>query len=122
MKRLLAGIFVGALVVSGCGSGTNPFGLDEERLQKGVEERALQNAKVKEGEYTEEDIELVSVCAAVKNGNSAFGHQGDYVVFWQTVDSEVQRYAHFHEDDYAVEHGADLYEEFEEIGCHNFKE
>ncbi|ADC52379.1 hypothetical protein BpOF4_21919 (plasmid) [Alkalihalophilus pseudofirmus OF4] len=120
MKRLLTTLLLAGVVLTGCGG--NPLGLDEERLQEGVVERAMTYADVKEGDYIEQDIELVKVCAAVPRGKQEYGHQGDYVVFWQTKDTEVQDHNHFNESDYIVEFGANSYEEFEEIGCHNFKE
>lgn len=110
------------LILVGCGNSNTPFGLDGERLQESVAKQALTYATIEKGGYIEEDIELVSVCAAVKKGNAAFGHQGDYVVFWQTLDEEIQEYNWFNEDNYIVEFGANSYEEYEDMGCHNFKE
>ncbi|MFC0560782.1 hypothetical protein [Halalkalibacter alkalisediminis] len=120
MKRLAVSIFILGVTLTACGGNGSPLGLDAERIQEGVTERAMNIAAVKNGDYEEEDIEVVRICAAVPRDKEAFGHQGDYVVFWQTTDGQIQHHNRLNEADYVVEYGANSYEEFEEIGCYDY--
>ncbi|MFV8830120.1 hypothetical protein [Alkalihalobacterium sp. APHAB7] len=119
MKRLITTLLLAGVVLTGCGG--NPLGLDEERLQEGVVERAMKAAAVKNGDYTEDDIEVVEVCAAVRVGEEAFGHEGYYGVTWQTADGE-NRFEDRMDENYEVGGALNGYMIYEEIGCHNFKE
>ncbi|WP_461611865.1 hypothetical protein [Cytobacillus kochii] len=120
MKRLTASILSLGLILTACGGSNSPLGLDGEKIQKGVNEMAMKFAEVKDGNYEEKDIELVKLCGVVPNGKKEFGHQGDYVVLWQTKDGKVQEENRFNESDYVVEFGADRYMVYEDIGCYEY--
>jgi hypothetical protein len=119
MKRLLTTLLLSGVVLTGCGG--NPFGLDEEKVQRGVVDRALSVANVKEGGYQEEDIEVVQICGVVQSGKEEFGHQGYYSVSWQTKDGDHQYTHRMNENDYEVGGSLSMYKLDEEIGCYDLQ-
>jgi IMP cyclohydrolase len=121
MKRLAVSIFILGVTLTACGGNGSPLGLDAERIQEGVTERAMNIAAVKNGDYEEEDIEVVRICAAVPRGKEAFGHQGDYVVFWQTSDGQNQYEHRMNEEDYKVGGTVNRFEPYEDIGCYDYQ-
>jgi hypothetical protein len=102
MKKLIL-IGLGVFLLGGCG--TNESELDEKKTHEAVSKRALEQKVIKEGEYSEEDIQLVKACEAVENGKSEF--KGDYIVSWKTKDDKYNR--DFIMKDYKISYGTNNY-------------
>ncbi|MDQ0186690.1 hypothetical protein MKX78_23725 [Cytobacillus sp. FSL R5-0569] len=120
MKRLTASILSLGLILTACGGSNSPLGLDGEKIQKGVNEKAQEIANIKNGGYKEEDIELVQLCAVVQNGKEEFGHTDLYTVSWQTSDGEHQYKHRMSSDDYVVDGATKRYTVYEDIGCYEY--
>lgn len=86
MKKMIL-IGLGVFLLGGCG--TNESELDEKKTHEVVSKRALEQKVIKEGKYSEEDIQLVKACEAIENGKSEF--KGDYIVSWKTKDDKYNR-------------------------------
>jgi hypothetical protein len=86
MKKIIL-LTIGIFVLGGCGA--NDTKLDKEKTQDAVSKRALEQKVIKDGNYKEEDIQLVKACEAVENGKTEF--DGDYIVSWKTKDDKYNR-------------------------------
>lgn len=107
--------FTGIMLLAGCGG--NSLGLDDERLLQATKDRAMSYADIKEGDYTEDDIELMRVCPAVREDEQDFDHAGDYLIFWQTTDDNNRNIDLMNESDYEVGSGANRYMIQDEGDC-----
>ncbi|GIN14618.1 hypothetical protein J26TS2_44850 [Shouchella clausii] len=105
MKRVVI-VFTSLFLLSACGG--NSLGLDEDRLLEATQERALSYADIKNGDYEAENIELVKVCPAIRENQIEFGHQGDYLIFWQTDDGNNQN-VDLMDENYEVGAGANKF-------------
>jgi uncharacterized protein YcfL len=106
MKKVIIALSSILLLLVGCGG--NQLDLDEEKVSSVVADRALQQKVIKEGDYKEQDIDVVKVCEAIKEGKVDYEFQGEYIIYWETKDGNYQRT--FLMKDYEISHGDVNYE------------
>lgn len=115
MRRLIGISLVSVMALSACGESLE--GVDEERMLEATQAHAMDNARVQDGGYTEEDIEIVRACPAIQGGKEEFGHQGDYLIYWQTTDAEHQLGHRMNTSDYEVGGSVRMYAPTSEEDC-----
>ncbi|MYL43897.1 hypothetical protein [Virgibacillus salexigens] len=111
MKKISIVLGVSILLLSACGG--NKLDLDEEKVQSATAEEAAGQKVIEENNYKEEDIQVLKVCEAVKQGEEDYGFNGEYIVYWQTNDGEYKRDFSM-TSDYEIGYGSQRLEEIED--------